>query len=127
MDERLKELREKCLQGIKDVDVKDADVWVPPAVTSQGMTAQPPSVAELLDRLVHLAIEIEGAYDRERPAQAEPALNRKQIMEILYHGRTRVNFHHVPEVTRAIDWLNQEFTDALATPPATAAPAECEQ
>jgi hypothetical protein len=39
-----------------------------PAVTAQGMAAQSPSVAMLLDRLVHLAIETEGAYDREMAA-----------------------------------------------------------
>ena len=25
-----------------------------------------------------------------------------------------VNFNHVPSVTRAIDWLSQEFRDAIA-------------
>lgn len=42
----------------------------------------------------------------------EPSLTLKQVLEILYHGRTMVNFSHVPSVTRAIDWLSQEFRDA---------------
>jgi hypothetical protein len=47
-------------------------------------------------------------------AEGAPSLTLKQILDVLYKGRTMVNFSHVPEVTRAIDWLSQDFRSALA-------------
>lgn len=43
----------------------------------------------------------------------EPSLTLKQIMNVLYRGRTMTNFSHVPGVTRAIDWLAQDFEKAM--------------
>ena len=43
-------------------------------------------------------------------------LSLAEILEVLYRGRTMVNFSHVPSVTRAIDWLSQEFREAVERP-----------
>lgn len=43
----------------------------------------------------------------------QPSLTLEQILRILYRGRTMTNFSHVPEVTRAIDWLCMDFRKAL--------------
>jgi hypothetical protein len=42
----------------------------------------------------------------------QPTLTLKQIQSVLYHGRTAVNFGHVPEVSRALDWLAHDFRKA---------------
>jgi uncharacterized protein with PhoU and TrkA domain len=96
----------------------DCRTELAPAESSSAIAMLKSAIGDCVDQQPHDAIRaklwqaVEIIY-RLR-AQAETALNRKQIMEILYHGRTMVNFHHVPEVTRAIDWLSQEFADALA-------------
>jgi hypothetical protein len=48
------------------------------------------------------------------PEESEHTLTLKEILDVLYKGRTMTNFNHVPSVTRAIDWLSQDFRAALA-------------